>query len=153
MVIINWYSLSFRTPEYVHLCLCYITMNIESIVSTVQACIVYCVKSKWYITRDLLLYMYIHMDVLNADGCYGHYIFYRLLPIDLHEFNEFKCTFAFYDFYHIPLQEMCCMHHHIVSCVEYYTCFVRDDQIKMFNQSSIILTLSVQFLVKCVWKI
>ena len=29
-----WYSMPFRTLEYVHLCPCYITMNIESIVST-----------------------------------------------------------------------------------------------------------------------
>ena len=29
------------------------------------------------------------MDILNGDGFYGHYIFYRLLPIDLHEFYHY----------------------------------------------------------------
>ena len=28
------------------------------------------------------------MDILNGDGFYGHNIFYRLLPIDLHEFSH-----------------------------------------------------------------
>ena len=29
------------------------------------------------------------MDILNGDGFYGHYIFYRLLPIDVHEFSDY----------------------------------------------------------------
>ena len=28
------------------------------------------------------------MDILNGDRFYGHYIFYRLLPIDWHEFSH-----------------------------------------------------------------
>ena len=39
------------------------------------------------------------MDILNGDGFYGHYIFYRLLPIDLHEFSHyyhFKVLNPFY---------------------------------------------------------
>ena len=39
------------------------------------------------------------MDILYGDGFYGHYIFYRLLPIDLLlSLYGLKCTFAFYDF-------------------------------------------------------
>ena len=33
--------------------------------------------------------MYIYMNILNGDGFYGHYIFYRLLPIDLHEISHY----------------------------------------------------------------
>ena len=29
------------------------------------------------------------MDILNGDGFYGHYIFYRLLLIDLHKFSHY----------------------------------------------------------------
>ena len=29
------------------------------------------------------------MDILNGDGYYGHYIFYRLLLIYLHEFSHY----------------------------------------------------------------
>ena len=29
------------------------------------------------------------MDILNRDGFYGHYIFYRLLAIDLHELSHY----------------------------------------------------------------
>ena len=142
MVIMYWYLLSFRTPEYVHPCLCYITMDIESIVSTMDACTVYCAKSKWYITRDLLYFIYVYT--------YGHFkrwwilrtlyllsfITYRFTWIfSLLSLKGLKCTFAFYDFYRVPLHEMCCMYHHIVLCIEYYTCFVRNDEIKMSNQS------------------
>ena len=78
------------TPEYVHLCRYYITMDIESIVSTMEACTVYCVKSKWYITRDLLFFIYVFTyDILSGDGFYGLYIFYRLLTIDLHEISHY----------------------------------------------------------------
>ena len=43
--------------------------------------------------------------------------------------------FCLLRFYHVPLHEVCCMFHHSVSCIEYYTCFVRNDEIKMSNQS------------------
>ena len=121
-------------------CLCYITMNIESIVSTIQACIVYCVNSKWYITRDLLYFIYVYT--------YGHskrwwilrtlyllsFVAYRFTWIlSLLSLKGLKCTFAFYDFYHVSLHEMCCMYHHIILCIAYYTCFVRNHEIKMSN--------------------
>ena len=140
MIIMYCYLLSFRTPEYVHLCLCYITMDIESIVSTMEACIVYCAKSKWYITRDLLYFIYVYT--------YGHFkrwwilrtlyllsfITYLFTSIfSLLSLKGLKCTFAFYDFYHVPLHEMCCMYHHIVLCIKYYTRFVRNNEIKMSN--------------------
>ena len=54
-----------------------------------QVCIMYCVKSRCYITRDLLYFMYIHMDIFNDYGFYGHYIFYRLLPIDLQKLSHY----------------------------------------------------------------
>ena len=139
MVIMYWYLLSFRTPEYVHPCLCYITMDIESIVSTMEACIVYCAKSKQYITRDLLyfIYVYTYGHILNGDGFYGHYIFYCLVLIDLHEFFHYyhlkvlnaRSPFTIFTMHRC----MKCMYHHIVLCIEYYACFVRNDEIKMSN--------------------
>ena len=109
------------TPEYVHLCLCYITMDIKGIVSTMQACIVYCVKSNWYITRDLLFFIYVYtygyfkrwwilrtVYLLSFIACRFTWNISLLSPWG------FKCTFAFYDFYHVPLHEVCCMYHHIV---------------------------------------
>ena len=50
------------------------------------------------------------MDILNGDGFYGHFIFYRLLPIDLHEFSHY---------YHLKVLNAlspfaCCMYRHSV---------------------------------------
>ena len=82
------------------------------------------------------------MDILNGDGFYGHYIFYRLLPIDLYEF---------YHYYHFKVLNalspstifimyrcMKCVEciTALFLCIEYYTCFVRNDEIKMSNQSN-----------------
>ena len=62
------------------------------------------------------------MDILNGDGFYGHYIFYRLLAIDLHELSHyyhFKVLMYFRFLRFLPLHEVCCMYH--VLCIEYYT--------------------------------
>ena len=81
------------------------------------------------------------MDILNGDGFYRHYIFYRLLPIDLHEFYHyyhFKVLNALSPFTIFTMY--CCMKcveciTALILCIEYYTCFVRNDEIKMSNQS------------------
>ena len=83
-----WIFTVFRTPEYVHLCLCYITMDIESIVSTMEACIVYCVRSKWYITRDLLYFIYVYT--------YGHFKRWWILrTLYLLSFIAYRFTWIF----------------------------------------------------------
>ena len=79
------------------------------------------------------------MDILNGDEFYRHSIFYRLLPIDLH---------GFYHYYHFKVLNAlspftiftvyCCMKcveciTALLLCIEYYTCFVRNDEIKMSN--------------------
>ena len=84
--------------------------------------------------------MYVHMDILNGDGFYRHYIFYRLLPIDLHEFYyyyHYKVLNALLPFTIFTMY--CCMKcveciTALLLCIEYYTCFVRNDEIKMSNQ-------------------
>ena len=85
--------------------------------------------------------MYVRMDILNGDGFYRHCIFYRLLPIDLHEFYHyyhFKVLNALSPFTIFTVY--CCMKcveciAALLLCIEYYTCFVRNDEIKMSNQS------------------
>ena len=86
--------------------------------------------------------MYVHTDILNGDGFYRHYIFYRLLPIDVHEFYyyyHYKVLNALLPFTIFTMY--CCMKcveciTALLLCIEYYTCFVRNDEIKMSNQKS-----------------
>ena len=81
------------------------------------------------------------MDILNGDGFYRHYIFYRLLLIDLHEFYHyyhFKVLNALSPFTIFTMY--CCMKcveciTALFLCIVIYTCFVRNDEIKMSNQS------------------
>ena len=151
------------------------------------------------------------MDILNGDGFYGHFIFYRLLPIDLHEFSHYyhfkvlnalstytiftmyrcmKCVVCFTTLFYVLHDDVIKWKHfprywpfvrgihrspvnsphkghwrgalmfslicvwingwvnnreagHLrryrthcdVSVMEHYTCFVRNDEIKMSNQS------------------
>ena len=80
------------------------------------------------------------MDILNGDGFYGHYIFYRLLPIDLYEFyhyHHFKVWNALspstiFTMYHCMKCVECITA--LFLCIESYTCFFRNDEIKMSNQ-------------------
>ena len=86
------------------------------------------------------------MDILNGDGFNGHYIFYRLLSIDLHEsyhYYHFKVLNALSPFTIFTTYR--CMK--CVECITalflciVYTCFVRNDEIKMSNQSIIVMSL------------
>ena len=80
------------------------------------------------------------MYILNGDGFYGHYIFYRLLPIDLHEsyhYYHFKVLNALSPFTIFTMYRcMKCVEciTALFLCIEYHTCFFRNDEIKMPNK-------------------
>ena len=84
------------------------------------------------------------MDILNGDWFYGHYIFYRLLPIDLHELHHyyhFKVLDALspstiFTMYRCMKCVECITA--LFLCIDYYTCFVRNDEIKMYNQITVL---------------
>ena len=95
MVIMYWYLLSFWTPEYVHLCLCCITMNIESIVF-IYVC-TYGHFKRWWILQTLHLLSFIA---------------YRFTWIyHYHHFKVLNALSPFYDFYHVLLHEKCWMYY------------------------------------------
>ena len=114
-----WYLLSFRTPEYVHLCLCCITMNIETIVF-IYVC-TYGHFKRWWILQTLYLLSFI-----------AYRSTWILSLLSLKVLNALS---PFTIFYHVLLHEMCWMYYRIVLMYCNYTCFVRNDEIKMSNQS------------------
>ena len=79
------------------------------------------------------------MDILSGDGFYGRYIFYRSLPIDLHEiyhYYHFKVLnvlspFTIFTMYRCMKYVVCITT--LFLCIGYYTCFVRTDELKMSN--------------------
>ena len=97
---------------------------------------VLCEVQMIYNTRFTILYRCIYIwtfyTVMDFTDTISFIVY--CLSIYYYHFMVLNALSPFTIFYHVPLHEVCCLYDHIVLCIEYYTCFVRNDEIKMSNQ-------------------
>ena len=109
-----------------------------------------------FITRGLLyfrcvyvLWMLYWCWLLRTLNILSFIVYLYTLALVCHQYNWFcifhlKCTFIFWRFHLCTFFCMkCCMYHHGVLCIDDFICFVRNDEIKMCNQSIIVSLLYI----------